>query len=423
MTATHARITPVSAPQWQRFALVFAVIGGLLAGVYFFVFRQDYSILFEDLSPAEASLVVSELEAMETGYRIREGGATIEVAAQKADEVRLKIAGSTSAASALVGFELFNESDMGMTEFAQKIKYQRAIQGELARSLLMIEGIENARVHIAVPERAAFRAEQAIVTASVTLVLDPSAGLTPDRVEAIRHLIASSVPSLSPDAVTIFDQNGSMIASASPLTRSANGAAGPGAGRTIGPEGAVAERLAGIVSQVLPGANPEVVVNLAVDAPVTSAAGPDDPKPAGEPLTNSRSAQIILITDYPVTGDAASGISAAARSLIPTATADGPEIVFLVREAPPLNAAAVALAPSSSAVSAVQAQQSAPMLGLPAVPVWGLALAAGGTALLAVAGAAFALRRRRRMGLNADDRRAFAALLKSQISLQPGEPR
>ncbi|MDP3458214.1 MAG: flagellar basal-body MS-ring/collar protein FliF [Hyphomonas sp.] len=411
--------------QWQRFALVFGGVAGVLLAGYFFVLRAGYDVLFDDMTAAEAALVVSELEAMDVAYRVADGGRRVEVSARKADEVRLKIAGTTSAASRLVGFELFNETDMGMTEFAQKIKYQRAIQGELARSILLIEGIEDARVQLAIPERATFRADQAAATASVTLVTRRGAGLSPDRINAVRHLVAASVPALSPDAVTILDQNRAMIAGTA--FTSVPGRQDSAAREDPGPPGEAyyTERLQAVISQMLPGANSEIVLSLSQGALAHPAEGADgDPDAARPAPAASGTAGIVLITDYPLSRDIQDGIAAAAQSLMPAPQGSGQipaRPVFLVRQAA-LARAAPAIAETDGRAAAVSRAAGRdilmPRLNMsPGTIALGVLVGAGAL----IAGGALWRLRRRRHALSAEDRRAFADLLHKQIALQSGE--
>lgn len=188
------------------------VLGGiliLLVSGYFLFVRMQTVILYEGLSTADAAALVEELEAQGVSYKLAEGGTVIRVARRDADAVRLNLAGTLSPARGLDGFELFNESDMGLTEFAQRIKYQRALQGELARSILMIEGIGRARVHIALPERSMFRAGQSRPTAAVTISLEP--GAEDGAILGIQHMVAASVPDLLIEDVVVLDQVGRLL--------------------------------------------------------------------------------------------------------------------------------------------------------------------------------------------------------------------
>jgi flagellar M-ring protein FliF len=152
-------------------AAVFACVLVVLAVAYFLFLRPEYRVLYANLRATDASAIVAELDARGIAYRLRDGGTTILVSEDESDASRLAIAGSEAAAKGLVGFELFNESDMGLTNFAQKINYQRALQGELVRTIMMIDGVESARVHLAIPERALFRGERSLPKAAVTIAM------------------------------------------------------------------------------------------------------------------------------------------------------------------------------------------------------------------------------------------------------------
>ncbi|MET0182994.1 MAG: flagellar basal-body MS-ring/collar protein FliF [Caulobacterales bacterium] len=192
-------------------AIVFAVIIAVLVAIYFFAFRQNYTVLFDNLEPAEAAAVVAELDKQKATYKLGNGGAQILVPEGKHDALRLSIAGSNLPLHGLEGFELFNESDMGLTDFAQKIKYQRALQGELARTIMMIDGVEDARVHIAMPERALFRGAQNTTKAAVTLVMRAPEYETPASIEGVQRLVAAAVPDLLTSDVVVLNAHGEVI--------------------------------------------------------------------------------------------------------------------------------------------------------------------------------------------------------------------
>ena len=119
--------------------------------------RTDYQVLFADLAPQDASTMVSELEKLKTPYRLSNGGNTILVPADIVHKTRLKLVGKDLPLRGAVGFELFNDSEVGMTEFAQKVNYQRALQGELTRTILAIEDVLSARVHLVLSEQGLFK--------------------------------------------------------------------------------------------------------------------------------------------------------------------------------------------------------------------------------------------------------------------------
>lgn len=202
--------------------LVFAV----LLGAGWFAMRPQYDVLFRDLRPADAATIVAELEKDKVPYKLDDGGATILAPAAQVDQIRLEVMGADLPLKGTVGFELFNKSDMGLTEFAQRINYQRALQGELARTIMTIDAIDTARVHLTMPEPSIFRADRRPAKASVTLTTRPGRGLTPEAVAGIQRLVAASVPELDIANVVVLDAQGTLVAgAASVATGSEAGAA------------------------------------------------------------------------------------------------------------------------------------------------------------------------------------------------------
>jgi flagellar M-ring protein FliF len=193
---------------------VFALVCALLAIGYYLFLRTDYAVLYTDLKPADAAAIVAELDSKGIAHRLRDEGTTILVPVNEADTVRLAVAGSDIPLKGSVGFELFNKSDMGLTDFAQKINYQRALQGELARTIMTMDGIETARVHLAMPERSLFRGNRSTPKAAIEVVVRAGQMLEPARVAGIQRLVASSVPDLPLDEVVVLDGRGHVVSPA-----------------------------------------------------------------------------------------------------------------------------------------------------------------------------------------------------------------
>lgn len=202
------------ANQRRTVAMLFAVLCvALIAGYYLFL-RTDYAVLYTDMKPAEASAIVTELDAKGIPHRLADGGTTILVPTTQTDNVRLAVAGSDIPMKGSVGFELFNKSDMGLTDFAQKINYQRALQGELARTIMMMDGIESARIHLAIPERSLFRGNRSTPKAAVEVLAKVGRPLTPERIAGIQQLVASAVPDLVLGDVVVLDGDGRIVSEA-----------------------------------------------------------------------------------------------------------------------------------------------------------------------------------------------------------------
>lgn len=213
---------PFDARQLRPILLIFAAVVAILAILWFAFLRTEYVPAYQNIREADASAIVTELEDAGIPYRLANEGHDILVPDEQAAQARVVVAGSNVSMGGTVGFELFNDSDMGLTEFAQKINFQRAMQGELSRTIMMMDGIEFARVHLAIPERSVFRAAQGTPTAAVTLEMVPGFQLSPQRVGGIRQLVASSVPSLATFDVAILDENGDLVSAATPVATEEN---------------------------------------------------------------------------------------------------------------------------------------------------------------------------------------------------------
>jgi flagellar M-ring protein FliF len=184
-----------------------ALIAALLIGAYF-ALRPSYQPLFTDLRPQDAATIVAELERQKIDFRLGDGGATIMVPAPQVHQARLKVMSRDLPLKGAVGFELFNNADLGLTEFAQKVNYQRALQGELARTIMSLSEIDSARVHLSLPEAGLFRRSGAKPRASVAITTRAGQDLPPDSVRGIQRLVAAAVPELEAHEVTIIDPRG-----------------------------------------------------------------------------------------------------------------------------------------------------------------------------------------------------------------------
>lgn len=175
--------------------------------------KDEQQVLFSGLSPQDAAAVVKELERQKVAYRLDDGGASVLVARDEVHRTRLKLMGNGGLAlQGTVGFEMFNNADFGMTDFAQRVNYQRAMQGELARTILSLAEVATARVHLVLPEGGLFRKGQARPKASVTVGL--KAPLQGEQIQGIQRLVAAAVPEMEPDAVTVVDQKGNTLSRA-----------------------------------------------------------------------------------------------------------------------------------------------------------------------------------------------------------------
>lgn len=191
--------------------LAVATFTVLIAGIWYLFVRVDYAPMFTRLRPGDAAMIVGELENRKIPYRLTDGGATILVPQEKADATRLSIIGSHASLKDAVGFELFNKSDMGITEFAQKINFQRALQGELERTILTLDGVDSARVHLSMGEDRVFREDRAPPKASVTLHMVNAAMVPAGTVQGVQQLVAAAVPQLEAANVVVLDEGGQVL--------------------------------------------------------------------------------------------------------------------------------------------------------------------------------------------------------------------
>ncbi len=186
---------------------------GLLAVLFLTLLtnQTDYAVLFTNLSQEDGATIISKLKSKKVPYRIEAGGTTIMVPKAEVYELRLQMASEGIPRGGGVGFELFDRQNLGATDFVQRLNYQRALQGELARTIVGMPEISEARVHIVTPKESLFVEEQKKASASVAVKLRPGRMLSPVQIEGIANLVASAVPGLSPRQVTILDLNGKIL--------------------------------------------------------------------------------------------------------------------------------------------------------------------------------------------------------------------
>ena len=169
--------------------------------------RNGYRVLFDHISPSDSALVIDQLEKDNVPYRIVNEG-TIEVPSESVYKERIAIAAQGIPKSSKIGFELFDKTDFGETDFAQKIKYLRALEGELSRTIMGLRPIEDAQVHIALPKDSVFVEEKSAPTASVVVKIKDGQKLTSKQITGIKNLVSASVPELEAENVKLIDQNG-----------------------------------------------------------------------------------------------------------------------------------------------------------------------------------------------------------------------
>lgn len=173
--------------------------------------RTDYRPLFTNLTSEDAGEIVKKLKDAKTPYQITADGKGILVPSDKVYELRLTLASEGIPQGGGVGFEIFDRKNFGMTEFVQKLNYQRALQGELSRTIAQLNGVEQARVHLVIPEKSLFKDNEKPATASIVLKMKSSRALKDSEVQGVVHLVSSSIEGMDPEHVTILDSRGKIL--------------------------------------------------------------------------------------------------------------------------------------------------------------------------------------------------------------------
>lgn len=187
-----------------------------IAALAYFQLHVDYKPLFVGLAPEEAGKLTTALQNKSIPYRLEANGTTISVPADRLASARVELAAEGMPLAGSKGFELFDESPLGMTPFVQNVNYSRALQAELGRSIAQLDGIAQARVHVVRPDATPFVREQKQTTASVVLKLKPGAQLNRSNSLAIVALVSRAVEGLSPEHVTVVDTRGRLLSDPHP---------------------------------------------------------------------------------------------------------------------------------------------------------------------------------------------------------------
>jgi flagellar M-ring protein FliF len=197
----------------QKVALIvaLAMIVALLVGSWLFANQPSYKVLFSNLSERDGGSIIAALDQMNVPYKFSEGGGAILVPGERVHEARLRLATQGLPKGGAVGFELMENQKFGISQFAEQVNYQRALEGELSRTIESVAAVQMVRVHLAIPKPSVFVREEQKPTASVFLHLHPGRHLEPMQIAGITHLVASSIPNLPASNITIVDQSGALL--------------------------------------------------------------------------------------------------------------------------------------------------------------------------------------------------------------------
>lgn len=198
-------------PIRKKVILLSVLVASMAAIVLMFAWIQriDYQVLFSNISDTDSGSIVQKLKEMKVPYKVDAG--KILVPSDKVYDVRFQLAAQGIPQNGGVGFELFDKMNFGTSDFVQKLNYRRALQGELARTIMSMQEVEQCRVHLAIPEKSLFMQEELRSSASAVIKLKPGRSLSQTQVQGIVHLISSSVEGLNPKDVTVLDSRGEML--------------------------------------------------------------------------------------------------------------------------------------------------------------------------------------------------------------------
>lgn len=333
------RFSTLNQGQIMRLAVgvaLFVVIAivGLMMG------RQaDWRVLYANLSDKDGGAIIAQLSQLNIPYKHAEGGHAILVPADKVHDTRLRLASQGLPKGSVAGFELMEANRFGVTQFQERVSFQRGLEGELTRSIQAMSSVQSARVHLALPNQNGFFREQQKPSASVLLSLNPGRPLDRNQIAGIVHLVASSVPEMKPEAVSVLDDTGKL------LSQSSNGPDGVAGGADAQQlqyvqqlEALYRQRILDILEPVVGRQNVKAQVTAEIDFSQTEQTS-ETHKPNQTPESGSIRSQQLLESSNPGPAGPA-GVPGAASNQPP-----GPN-------AAPINAPAQALAPGAPGAAA-----------------------------------------------------------------------
>lgn len=199
--------------QGQRLRLALGIVLFVAIGIVGLVMgrQAEWRVLYANLGDKDGGAVIAQLSTLNVPYKYAEGGGAILVPADRVHDARLKLASLGLPKGSVSGFEMMESNRFGMTQFQERLTFQRGLEGELTRSIQALSSVQNARVHLALPNQNGFFREQQKPSASVLLSLHPGRTLDRNQLAGIIHLVASSVPEMNPTAVSVLDDSGKLL--------------------------------------------------------------------------------------------------------------------------------------------------------------------------------------------------------------------
>ena len=209
----RARVALSRLDNSQKLTLMFAVAAVITLAIGSILWSKhgDFRVVFSNISERDGGAIISSLEQLNVPYKFSEGGGAILVPSDRVHEIRLRLASQGLPKGGAVGFELMENQKFGISQFAEQVNYQRALEGELSRTIQSVAAVQTARVHLAIPKPTVFVREEQKPSASVLLNLYPGRALEAAQIAGIQNLVASSVPQMPVANVAILDQSGALL--------------------------------------------------------------------------------------------------------------------------------------------------------------------------------------------------------------------
>ncbi len=252
----------------QKILLFASTFGVLFLLLYFVVStasKTEYAVLFSQLEPSEVGKIVEKLKEKKINYKLSDNGTTILVDKNKVFETRVEIASEGLPESGIVGYEIFDRTNLGMSEFVQRLNFRRALEGELSKTISSLQGVRKARVHLVIPERAIFEEQQREPSASVTLQLANDKSISKLNIRGIQNLVAASVEGLSPNNVTVVDSRGKILSDVEPNANTLAGKTQTQIEQQLRVEQYLTNKVQSLLDGVLGQGNSEARVNVELD--------------------------------------------------------------------------------------------------------------------------------------------------------------
>ena len=270
--------------------------------------QVSYQMAFSNLQPTDASAVVTKLRELQIPYQMQDGAngtTSIQVPSSLVNEARVQIAGAGILKGSGVGFEIFDQPSFGLSDFIQQVDYQRALEGELARSISQIDGISSARVHLAIPQPSVFVTQQQSPSAAVVIGLKPGYQIDPAEAQAIVDLVVGAVQGMKPDQVVLLDTSGNLLHQTQSASGTNVGTFDNQLSVQQSMEHDLAAELQNMLDRVLGPGHSTVQVNLQLDW-TSGEATTDTYSPNGQPPQVTSDQEL---RDYVAPGTTAGGIA------------------------------------------------------------------------------------------------------------------